>query len=305
VKIFVYTESATDGYGRVCARIRHALAERGVDTSVNGGGKYDLVCASPAVGNMRGRAVFTMWEPSEWLPEHLQWLRRFERVIVPSQHNFEALKKKGFKNVRLCPLGSPLNFQFMPSGPLTFLSVGKDYLIKNRKQADRVVELFLKAFPKEADVRLVVKQSSTCFQIPCFDKRVSIVREILSEDAMRELRNKAHVGVQISGLEGWGYPAHEMIATGRPVIASLWGGHANFLTPECSFPLEYKFCRAPKTVYKGVGVYAQATDASILRAFRWCYENPEDIALRGAMAFKRARHFTNERFGARLWEALK
>ena len=305
MKIFADTTNKAEGYGRVVARVRSALALRGIDTTVNTGGAYDLVIAGPGGSGVKGHTLFTMWEPDAWIPEHFKWMRTFKRIIVPSQHNLAYLRSKGFKNVRYCPLGVPLNFAFLPAGPLTFLSVGQDHGVNDRKRSGDVIRLFQEAFPVEPDVRLIVKQSPRCREHRCFDTRVRNIRAVLNEDEMLALRRSAHVGIQPSGLEGWGLPAHEMLATGRPVIATLWGGHANFLNANCTFPLEYKFCRAPKEVYKGIGMYARATDASILRAFRWCYENPEEIALKGAMAFKQARHFTPEHFGARLWEALQ
>lgn len=305
MKLYAHNTDNAVGYGRVVASILHALSVRGIGATINKGGTYDLAITWPYDVGVRARVLFTMWEPSEWIPEHVRWLRTFERIIVPSQHNVESLRKLRFKNVKLCPLGVPLDFSYMPQGPLTFLAVGQDHGVGDRKRTGDVIRLFQKAFPVEPDVRLIVKQSPHCRVHPCFDTRITNVRDILPVEAMHKLRHAAHVGVQLSGLEGWGLPAHEMLATGRPVIAPLWGGHANFLTPQCAFPLEYEFRRAPKDVYQRVGLYAHALDVAIVRAFRWCYENPEEIALKGAMAFKRARHFTPEHFGARLMEALR
>lgn len=314
----IYTDSTEvyNGYGRVTRSVIEALTQRGHEVSVNGnvGGRavkrnraIDIAisqpwCVAPQIA--QSRVFITMWEASEFPEATLARMRKHPCVVVPSQHNVDALKKHRIK-AKLLPFGVAPAFMFMPGdGPLTFLSVSEDHGVPERKRASVVVEAFRKAFPVEAGVRLIVKQSPNCALIPNFDRRVELIRERYTDEQMLDLYSKAHVGVQISGLEGWGLPAHEFIAHGRPVIATLWGGHANFLDAKCAFPLEYKLCRAPKRVYGGVGQYAHASEQSLIRAFRWCYENPDDVALRGAAAYRKSLHFTPETFGARLISLL-
>lgn len=318
MRVAIYTDStsASNGYGRVTLSVIEALTRRGIDVGVNGNvngsivhrdKSIDIAITGPNCPDKRvprAKLWLTMWEPDKFPPGALKALRRCKRIAVPSQHNVDALAKVRIK-AELLPLGVRPAFMFMPNGPLTFMSVSADHGIPQRKRAADIVAAFKKAFPVEADVALIVKQTPDCAQIPNYDTRVTIIRDDLPEQAMLDLYARAHVGVHLSGLEGWGLPPHEFIAHGRPVIAPLWGGVANFLDVTCSFPLEYKLCRAPKRLYGGVGQYAHASEQSLIRAFRWCYENPDDIVLRGAMAYKRARHFSPETFGARLIQLLK
>ena len=66
-----------------------------------------------------------------------------------------------------------------------------------------------------------------------------IFYEVWSEDVLREFYYGHHVLIAPSKGEGKNLPALEMLSTGGTVIATNWGGHAQWLSPALGYPLDY------------------------------------------------------------------
>jgi glycosyltransferase involved in cell wall biosynthesis len=60
------------------------------------------------------------------------------------------------------------------------------------------------------------------------------------EDVLREFYSVQHVLCAPSRGEGKNMPALEFQSTGGAVIATNWGGHTGWLSPEYAYPLDYK-----------------------------------------------------------------
>jgi glycosyltransferase involved in cell wall biosynthesis len=60
------------------------------------------------------------------------------------------------------------------------------------------------------------------------------------EDVLREFYSFQHVLLAPSRGEGKNMPALEFMSTGGTVIATNWGGHTGWLSPEYAYPLDYK-----------------------------------------------------------------
>ena len=63
---------------------------------------------------------------------------------------------------------------------------------------------------------------------------IYLIHGEISDDQMNELYNHSKVKVMVSHTkgEGFGRPLLEFTTTGKPIIASGWSGHTDFLKPE-------------------------------------------------------------------------
>lgn len=245
------------------------------------------------------RAHFTMWETTE--PSPFSFKR--ELVITPNTENARNFARY-CKRVAVCPLFADTKFTFLPPGdPFTFLCVAHTHCSAHRKRVYDVVEAFSKAFPRERDVRLIVKQSPRCVEVITFDRRIELVREDMKREAFHELLYSAHVGV-FAGSEGWGLPHTELMRSGRPVIAAPWGGVAEYLDATNGWPVDYTLTTAPAEVYHKRGKMPKVSVNGMIAAMQEAYRDRFLTARKGLAAAQRAADYTPARFAARLDEIL-
>jgi glycosyltransferase involved in cell wall biosynthesis len=144
-----------------------------------------------------------------------------------------------------------------------FLTVGhwlKGNLGQDRKDLGMVIKTFATVFqslPKEKQPGLILKTSSAGFSIMDRENMRERIEEItkpfgdncppiylvhgdLPENEMASLYHNSKVKAMVSFTKGEGYgrPLAEFAATGKPVIASGWSGHLDFLPTENTVLLE-------------------------------------------------------------------
>jgi len=264
----------------------------------DGEGECDLLFHIPEAV-IPARAHFTMWETTKCSTPAF----RRELIITPNSLNAEMLEPFA-DNVEVCHLFVDTQFTFLPPAkPFTFLCVAHTHGAPHRKRVYDVIEAFCKAFPKESDVRLVVKQSPRCTETPCFDRRVEFIRQDLPRKDFIKLLASAHVGV-FAGSEGWGLPHTELMAMGRPVIAAPWAGVAEYLDLSNGWPIEYEMIQAPEEVYHRRGEMPKVSIPGMIAAMQEAYSDKFLTARKGLAAAQRAADFTPTRFAARLDQIL-
>jgi len=248
--------------------------------------------------------VCGIWEASE-IPK-FDSLKRAKVIFSISDFNTQALRVAGFKQ-RIIKIrhGVDYNFAFLPQGPFTFISVGADSGQKTRKRMQDLIECFIKAFPRDPDVRLIIKQNDNCFSLHSFDSRISVVRGKLSRKEMEALYHSAHCGIFLSGLEGFGIPPLELMRTGRPVLLPFYGGYMEYMRPDCGWAIPYKEKPAPKFLYRGVGKFADVSLSAVVELMREVRNDPTEIARRGLAAYYRASEFTHDLAVQTLMKDLK
>ena len=289
----------TTGYGRAA----EAIIKNYPNISVVDDNS-DIVLSPPHIAK-RAPVLYTMYEsslvPAEWIA---QINKERKLLIVTCQQNVEAFKNSGCKlPIKVCPFG--VNRSYFPPvefHPFTFLHVATDSGCPERKRSAEVVEAFVSEFKTESDVRLIVKKTKDCQRIPCYDSRVELIYGDLSEQELLHLYRISHVGVFISGQEGWSYPIHEMIAIGRPVITPIYGGPAQFLNKSFAYSLPYTMKSVPQTFYRGLGLRAYPSVVALRRVMRNVYQDKVDTVLKGAIAYRASLGFTIEQSIARLKE---
>lgn len=166
------------------------------------------------------------------------------RIVKPVSVLFEGVDEKIYNNqYKGIDLDIKEDFAFLFVGHWLKGKLGQD-----RKDVGMLIRCFAQAFVDyENKPALVLKTSSATFSIKQreeLSKKISdIVRDIpkpppiyllfgeLTNSEMNELYNhpKIKAMVSITKGEGFGRPLLEFTMSGKPVIASNWSGHKDFL----------------------------------------------------------------------------
>jgi glycosyltransferase involved in cell wall biosynthesis len=182
------------------------------------------------------------------------------------------------------------SFQLDIKEDFAFLFVGhwlKGDTGQDRKDVGMLIKSFTHAFKDEEDKpALVLKTSSAGFSVrerEIFAKRIQdLVSDVenppsiyllfgeLTDGEMNSLYNHPKIKsmVSITKGEGFGRPLLEFTMTGKPVIASNWSGHKDFL------PMD-------KAIMVGgslTEVHESAVDTFILKGSKWFTANYNEFA---------------------------
>ena len=166
-----------------------------------------------------------------------------------------------------------------------FLFVGhwlKGDLGQDRKDVGMLIKCFATAFnDAENKPALVLKTSSATFSIKereSFRKRIEdLVKDIknppsiyllfgdLTNEEMNEVYNHPKIKsmVTLTKGEGFGRPLLEFTMTGKPIIASNWSGHKDFLPMNKAIMIGGKLTE----------VHESAVDAFVLKDSKWFTAN--------------------------------
>jgi len=181
------------------------------------------------------------------------------------------------------------NFELNIEEDFAFLFVGhwlKGDLGQDRKDVGMLIKCFVEAFKDEKEKpALVLKTSSANFSVlerENFRKRISelvggvknppsiyLLFGELSNKEMNDLYNHPKIKsmISITKGEGFGRPLLEFTMTGKPVIASNWSGHKDFL------PLD-------KSIMIGgqlTDVHESAQDSFIIKGSKWFTANYGEV----------------------------
>jgi glycosyltransferase involved in cell wall biosynthesis len=171
-----------------------------------------------------------------------------------------------------------------------FLFVGhwlKGNIGQDRKDIGMLIKCFVESFKDGNDMpALILKTSSSSFSIKereVFIKRIKdIVYDIknpppiyllfgdLTNKEMNDLYNhpKIKLMVSLTKGEGFGRPLLEFTMTGKPVMASNWSGHKDFLSVDKSIMVGGKL----------TDVDDSAVDQFIIKGSKWFTANYSEVA---------------------------
>lgn len=302
LSFYCSTNNTATGYGRMCSAFLEAMELNRVGLHM----RPDIVLDIPGSTAFE-KIRFTMWEASS-LPKSCYGFMHGMSLIVPSRHNVDVFRDAGYKNpIHVIPLWGDSVFRPMPtSGPFKFICVGKENGVPKRKGMDQLVSCFKRAFQGVEDVRLTLKRSPDCSRFDPADERISVVTSDLSKAEYELMLSQHHCGVFLSGLEGWNFPACELMATGRPSIVIPYGGPADFTTRMTSWHLEYGMTRAPEDhPYYGVGFGAVAANDSVIESMRDAFSNWSRLLEKGNLSLAASAMFTKQAFQSRLRSVIQ
>ena len=171
-----------------------------------------------------------------------------------------------------------------------YLFVGhwlKGNIGQDRKDVGMLIKCFVESFKDEKDQpALVLKTSSANFSIKERENFIKRIKDIvggienppsiyllfgdLSNKEMNDLYNHPKIKsmVSITKGEGFGRPLLEFTMTGKPVIASNWSGHKDFLSVDKSIMVGGKLTEVDES----------AVDNFIIKGSKWFTANYNEVA---------------------------
>jgi glycosyltransferase involved in cell wall biosynthesis len=212
--------------------------------------------------------VLTTWESDTLPPRFVDALNRVLEVWVPSRYNAETFRKQLKTPVFQLPhavhapyplhisrddLNAGLNLK---DTDYVFLSVGT---WQERKNLTGVIEAFLRAFPNQPNVLLVLKtaysfvdKSVATQQIyeairradsdhNCeVASRIRLCDKFWPEEMVTALMERADCYVSLHHGEGWCYPLFDAACNGTPVIATAYSGPMDYLDARYHHLVDYQ-----------------------------------------------------------------
>jgi glycosyltransferase involved in cell wall biosynthesis len=204
------------------------------------------------------------------------------RIQKPIQVLFEGVDTEIYNN-KFTKLDIDIKEEF------SYLFVGhwlKGNLGQDRKDVGMLIKCFAEAFKgDENPPALILKTSSASFSVKereSFKKKIKgLVKNIenvppiyllfgeLSDEEMNELYNHPRIKgmVTLTKGEGFGRPLLEFSMTGKPIIASNWSGHKDFLPMDKAVMLSGSL----------TDVHESATDNFILKGSKWFTANYNEV----------------------------
>lgn len=174
------------------------------------------------------RVLFSMWETDVLPHKFRRWLKHFDQVIVPCEHNVE-LFSQFHDDVSYCPLGVDHKF-WKPLGEpnnnvFRFHGGGS---LWHRKGLDVLVKAFNAL--KLPDAELHIKAAPHAQDVPTkkLGEKIFLNREWMTPEEQRAWFNQADCYVAVSRGEGFGLMPLQAIASGIPTIISDSTGQSQF-----------------------------------------------------------------------------
>lgn len=282
----------------------------------------------------RRTAVFTMWETDTLPTESVAALNQCGLVIVPSHWGADCFLANGVTApIEVVPLGhEPETFHPDVSSPGAECSplverAGhfESPFVKDRGQKDwslcvfgtagaldegglrknvqRVIEWFRRAFPTEPDVRLRVKITPSSPPVQTHaDPRIDVVQRSLTPVELADWYRSLRVYVNGSFGEGFGLHLLEAMACGRPLISTAFGGACEFFDRSVGYEVAYRMVECRNAIYSGK--WAEPDDGEMIARMRQVYHKPDEVRLLGLSASERASRLTWRRTAQRLADVL-
>jgi len=246
-----------------------------------------------------------------------------DEIFVCSNWAADVIERKmlethDYKKLSVIPLGVDTNIfhpeESLTNRPFTFFFPGK---FEIRKGFDIVMEVFDKAFPTE-DVRvtflpqnLFINDNDDWAKSLLMSKlgqkgKVNIVSRLDSNTEVASLINGSDAVVSFSRAEGWNLPLLEGLACGKPVVATNYSGHTQFLTQENATLIDIPNMEEALdgVFFKGDGRWLSYTNSDIdnfVSALREVYKKGRQVNTAG---IETAKNFSWTNTANKLVEAL-
>jgi glycosyltransferase involved in cell wall biosynthesis len=224
------------------------------------------------------------------------------------QHKIEKPIKVLFEGIDLSKYNDTPNTEFNLDikENFAYLFVGhwlKGKIGQDRKDVGMLIRCFCESFKNVEDrPALILKTSSAHFSIKERENILSKIRDVvnqtenppsvyllfgeLTDDEMNSLYNHPKIKsmVSITKGEGFGRPLLEFSMTGKPIIASNWSGHKDFL------PMD----KAIMVGGKLTDVDESAIDSFIIKGSKWFTANYDEFINVLKLVYKDYDKFTEK-----------
>lgn len=221
-----------------------------IQTALDNQARFDTIAASLRIFHQFSLAEhvgvgqhigFPIFELDKFNPREYHHLRSQDQLFVCSKWAQEICTDHHL-TAQVIPLGVDTSI-FSPTenprrpGSTTFLNVGK---LEIRKGHDILAEAFGKAFTPKDNVRLkmmwhnffmtqdeVLEWERLYMESPMGD-RIQFLSRVGTQRDLAEVMRSADCGVFPSRAEGWNLELLEMMAVGKPTIATNYSGHTEY-----------------------------------------------------------------------------
>ena len=182
----------------------------------------------------------------------------------------------------------------LPDG-LLFLTVFDYGGVFGRKNPVSAIDAFRRAFEPGERVSLAVKcsgadrhpeQHARLLEAAAADDRIHVIDRVLADGEMAGLLRSCDFYVSLHRSEGFGLPIAEAMLAGKPVVATGYGGPADYLSERTGFPVGYRLAEIGEgqAPYPPDGTWAEPDAEHAAALMRHVVEHPDDAARRGERA---------------------
>lgn len=235
------------------------------------------------------------WElaeyPADWMPAmnlvHEMWtISRFVQQSAAASSTVPVINM-GLP-VELPPLAPASRRAFgLPENRFLFLFAYDINSMTERKNPAAVLRAFARAFPRHAEVGLVIKVNYIASRPAhrekirrlkeewAHDPRIVILDRVLPYERMLALASLCDAYVSLHRAEGFGLGMAEAMALGRPVIATGYSGNLDFTRPHNACLVDYTLVPVPRGHYMAAEhqVWAEADTDHAAHYMRALAEN--------------------------------
>jgi glycosyltransferase involved in cell wall biosynthesis len=203
------------------------------------------------------RIGFWHWEQTELPPVMQKAYGYFDEIWAPSSFVQDAIAKSSPIPVFKIPHAIQLQevtrkncdaFNLPRDKFLTLISYDFDSF-QDRKNPLGAIEAYRRATENRADCALILK-TTNAHKYPDDTRRLNLALNginnvfifdaFLSELDLQKLQNCCDCLISLHRSEGFGLNLAEMMALGKPVIATGWSGNMEFMTPMNSLLVNYE-----------------------------------------------------------------
>lgn len=242
-------------------------------------------------------AAWTMWETDTLPKGSAKYLNRCGLLMIPSQWGVDCFRANGVTvPMEVVPLGyDPHVFSPRPpkSGPeiCTFGTAGALDEGGLRKNVQRVIDLFVKAFPDRQDVRLKVKITPRSPMVKTHnDPRIEVTHASLTPAQLADWYRSLTCYVNASYGEGFGLHLLEAMGCGVPLVSTTFSAVGEVFDAGVGYEVDYKLIEAKNKIYSGR--WADPDNDHLISRMREVYADRDTADNFGVAAALRAPAFS-------------
>lgn len=251
-------------------------------------------------GRFAGQFVanLTMWETTVLPSEFVRYLKLFDRVVVPCEHNAELFGKH-HGDVVVVPLGVDTSFWHPMERPVNdvfrFHAAGS---LWRRKGLDVLVDMFNKLGLPDAELHIKIAPHAREIPTHRLGNNIVLHTKWLNQNQQRDWFNQADCFVAPSRGEGFGLIPLQAIAMGIPTVVSRTTGQEQF-AHLASGSVGYKKVRADT-----VGFWDEPNRDELAELLYNIYTNRETYRAEALENAPRAAEFSWDKAATKLCENL-
>ncbi len=254
-------------------------------------------------------AAWTMWETDTLPAGSAQYLNRCGLLLIPSQWGVDCFRANGITvPMEVVPLGyDPEAFAPRAAGSdpelCTFGTAGALDEGGLRKNVQRVIDLFRKAFPDQSDVRLKVKITPRSPMVETRgDARIEVLHKSIPPAELADWYRSLSCYVNASYGEGFGLHLLEAMGCGVPLISTRFSAVGEMFDASVGYEVSYRLIEAKNRVYSGH--WGDPNDDVLIARLREVYADRAGAERLGVAAARRAPEFSWDQSIRKLVAAL-